>query len=194
MRAVILLAETSISVDTWIGAVLFAVLAIAGIGYLFHLSYSGKKQYGLNTLTPEEQARVREDLQSGFHGGRVFLCRDGVVINGKKIIRYRDIVWIRLLNVTYTAARIPVMHNSRVILYDSRGKTFDLECGAPLKKSLQSSELKSLNVQEFLQMLCANAPWSIVGKEGENISFRKKKKMVQEKYDQIMNQERHGQS
>lgn len=63
-----------------------------------------------------------------------------------------------------------------------------------IRKSLQSSELKSLNAQEFLQMLCANAPWSIVGKEGENISFQKKKKMVQEKYDQIMNQERRGQS
>ena len=46
MRAVILLAETSISVDTWIGAALFAVLVIASVGYLFHLSYSGKKQYG----------------------------------------------------------------------------------------------------------------------------------------------------
>ncbi len=184
----ILLTKTSLGVDTYIGILLFALMVIIPIFCWFRFCYSGKKQYGLDSLTPEEQARVREDLRSGFHGGRVFLCRDGVVINGTKVIRYRDIVWIRLLNVTYTAALIPVMHNSRIILYDRRGKQFDLEYGAPLKKSLQSEALKSLNPQEFLKMLCEKAPWSILGKQGEKLSFRQKKKIVQEKYDRITGQ------
>lgn len=74
---------------------------------MLHAYHAGKGQYGIETLTPEEQVRVREDTQNGFYGGRVFLCRDGVVINRTKVVRYRDIVWIRLLNATYTAALVP---------------------------------------------------------------------------------------
>lgn len=186
MTTRIILAAASLGADTYITMVVFALVVIFIIFWMFHTYHAGKGQYGIDTLIPEEQARVREDMQSGFHGGRVFLCRDGVVIKGTKVVRYRDIVWIRLLNVTYTAALVPVVSSSRIILYDRRGKQFDLEFGAPLKKSLQSRDLKPLDPQEFLNMLYANAPWSLLGKQGEKISFSKKKQIVQEKYEQIM--------
>lgn len=186
MSTGITLAAAELGMETYITMVVFGLAVIFIIYWMFHTYHAGKGQYGLETLTPEEQARVREDMQSGFHGGRVFLCRDGVVINGTKVVRYRDIVWIRLLNVTYTAALVPVMSSSRIILYDRRGKQFDLEFGAALKESLQSKDLKPLNPQEFLNMLYANAPWSYLGKQGEKVSFSKKKQIVQEKYDRIM--------
>ena len=186
MTTRIILATASLGADTYITMVVFALVVFFIVFWMFHTYHAGKGQYGIDTLTPEEQARVREDMQSGFHGGRVFLCRDGVVINGTKVVRYQDIVWIRLLNVTYTAALVPVMSSSRIILYDRRGKQFDLEFGAALKKSLQSKDLKPLDPQEFLNMLYAHAPWSYLGKQGEKVSFSKKKRIVQEKYDQIM--------
>lgn len=41
-------------------------------------------------------------------------------------------------------------------------------------------------------MLYANAPWSLLGKQGEKISFSKKKQIVQEKYDRIMRDKKQG--
>lgn len=175
-----------IGMETYITMVVFVLVVIYIIYYMIHTYHAGSKQYGIASLTEEEQARVREDMKNGYYCGNVIVCRDGVLLRGTKFVRYKDMVWLRLMSITYTAVAIPVGTSSRIFLYDRRGKQLDVEFGAKLKPEFQSEGLKPLDLKSFLDMICSNAPWCFIGKQGENKSFGHMKKISAERYEQIM--------
>lgn len=187
MFRMVLLSTSQIGIDTYIGMAVMAFAIIYVIYYLVHTGSTSKKKYGIDSLPPEEQARVKEDMETGYYFANMTLCRDGVLFHGCKLLHYRDIVWIELLSVTYSVALVPLVKDSfRIILHDRWGKHID---PSATKQFLPGQNQPVLDESSFVKMLCQKAPWSLLGKQYKNISFGKKKKMMEENYERIMREQ-----
>ena len=184
MTKMILLSTTEIGLETYITAIVMVLVMAYAIYYMVHAGYASKKKYGIDSLPPEEQARVKEDMETGYYYANATLCRDGLLFQGRKLVHYRDIVWIELLRVTYSVALVPVgKEQFRIILHDRWGKHIDFTSS---KRVLPRQNQQIVDATSFVNMLCQNAPWSLLGKQYKSVSFGKKKKMMEENYERIM--------
>lgn len=186
MSKMILLSTSQIGIEIYITMIVMVLAMIYAIYYMIHIGYTSKKKYGIDSLPSEEQARVKEDMETGYYYSNATLCRDGVLFQGRKLVHYQDIVWIELLRVTYSVALVPVgKEQFRIILHDRWGKHIDVTV-TNAKRILPRQNQQIVDATSFVNMLCQNAPWSLLGKQYKNVSFGKKKKMMEENYERIM--------
>ena len=175
-----------LDLETYITMIIMLLITIYIIYYIVHTTYTSKKKYGIDSLTPEEQARVREDMETGYYYSNATLCRDGVLFRGCKLVRYRDIVWIEPISVTYSVALVPIIKDQfRVFLHDRQGKRIGVNI-TNVRRFLPRQNQQIVDATSFVNLICQNAPWSLLGKQYKNVSFRKKKKMMEENYERIM--------